>query len=420
MFNALLSQLRQYAMVEAGDTVWCAVSGGADSMALLTAMQQLAETLQISVAAVHFNHKLRGAESDAEEAFVRSFCAGRNIPLTVGSSRVKAGKKGLEAAAREARYGFFATLPGKIATAHTADDNAETVLMHLVRGTGLKGLGGIAPVNGNIIRPMLTVTRQRVLEFLEQQKVSYVTDSSNHSDEFLRNRLRHHVMPLLKQENPNFSGSISAMAMQLRQDEAALSSMAEGTLPSVDTLRQLPEAVCSRYLERFLKENGVREPERCHIQQARELIFSEKPSAYATFPGGVILRRNYKTLEADTEKAPLETVILPERGETDVGEFTVVTAPAETAVNTESVFTVQPQGAVTVRCRKAGDILHLPGGSKAVKELFIDKKIPAAVRLRIPVVADEAGLLGVYGIGADLHRRTTKLPALQISFIRKK
>ena len=148
MLNKLGSFIRQQNLISSGDQITCAVSGGADSMAMLFAMYLLKEKLGIRLAAAHFNHNLRGAESDADETFVRDFCARYDIELFVGSAQVKAGEKGLEAAAREARYGFFAALPGKIATAHTADDNAETVLLHLVRGPGLKGLGGIAPSRG--------------------------------------------------------------------------------------------------------------------------------------------------------------------------------------------------------------------------------------------------------------------------------
>ena len=172
-------------MVDAGDHVICAVSGGADSVALLFAMYLLKEKLEIRLSAAHFNHRLRGEESDRDEAFVREFCGHYDIPLFVGSGEVKPGKKGLEAAARDARYAFLRQLPGKIATAHTADDNAETVLMRLIRGTGLKGLGAISPVRGNLIRPMLTVTRQDVLAFLEKERISYMTDSSNETDAFL-------------------------------------------------------------------------------------------------------------------------------------------------------------------------------------------------------------------------------------------
>ena len=215
MQNKLLGFIRQYDLLQPGDRVVCAVSGGADSVALLYALKLLEEKLQISVSAAHFNHRLRGAESDADEQFVRNLCDRLNIPLIVGAGDVVSGKKGLEAAARNARYAFLRTLPGKIATAHTADDNAETVLMHMLRGTGLKGLGGIMPVNGNVIRPLLAATRQDVLIFLEEHHLRYTEDSSNHTDAFLRNRLRHHIIPLLRQENPKFAENISQMALRL-------------------------------------------------------------------------------------------------------------------------------------------------------------------------------------------------------------
>ena len=148
MQNKLCSFLREQKMVEPGDRIICAVSGGADSVALLFALYLLKDKLEIQLEAAHFNHHLRGEESDRDEAFVKDLCDRYDIPLHLGGAEVKARKKGLEAAARDARYAFLKSLDGKIATAHTADDNAETVLMHLIRGTGLKGLGGIMPING--------------------------------------------------------------------------------------------------------------------------------------------------------------------------------------------------------------------------------------------------------------------------------
>ena len=168
MLNKLLTFIRKQELIAPGDHIVCAVSGGADSVAMLFAMYLLKDKLGIQLSAAHFNHHLRGAESDRDEDFVREFCERYDIPLHVGGEVVVPGKKGLEAAARDARYAFLKSLGGKIATAHTADDNAETVLMHLVRGTGLKGLGGIAPVNGNVIRPMLSVQRQDVEDFCEE------------------------------------------------------------------------------------------------------------------------------------------------------------------------------------------------------------------------------------------------------------
>ncbi len=414
MLNKLLRQLRQYDMVSPGEKVICAVSGGADSVALLFGMYLLREKLGIELSAAHLNHHLRGEESNRDEQFVRGFCERYDIPLEVGHAQVHTGKKGLEAAARKARYDFFATLSGKIATAHTADDNAETVLINLVRGTGLQGLGGIAPVNGNIIRPMLSVTREEVLAFLEEYALPHVEDSSNATDAFLRNRLRHQVMPLLKGENPRLSENMSQMAMELREDAALLQG--NGNLPDVKTLKAMPKALRSRAISRFLKENGVPEPERRHIRMVESLVFSEKPSARADLPGGVTVVRNYSHLEILQENMPLrpeplhpgESVCLPQWG------VWVTCEPAQEIINTKDTFTVHTHGQLVLRSRQAGDSMRLNVGTCTLKKLFIQRKIPAHRRQGIPVLADEQGVLAVFGIGTNVDRIARELPAVQI------
>lgn len=417
MLNKLLLFLHRYEMLAPGDRVICAVSGGADSVALLFAMYLLREKLQITVEAAHFNHRLRGEESDRDEAFVRDLCNRYEIPLHMGSGQVTPGKKGLEAAAREARYAFLKTLPGRIATAHTADDNAETVLMHLVRGTGLKGLGAIAPVNGSLIRPLLNVTRQDVLAFLDEYHLSYVTDSSNAQDDFLRNRLRHHVMPLLRQENPQLAQNLSAMALRLREDEQVLCGLCQ-PVQEVAALRQMPGALRSRALRALLEQWGVPEPEGEHIALAEKLVFSDKPSARASFPGGVVVERNYGRLEKMDSKPLPEVmemtcpseIVLPEAG------VRVVCTPAQQLMDQPDCFCVETAGRLYLRYRQTGDAMRLSGGRKSLKKIFIDRKIPASRRPWIPVIADDAGVLGVYGIGANKDRQATGLPAVQIRF----
>lgn len=420
MLNKLTAFIRDHQQIQPGDHVSCAVSGGADSVALLFGLYLLREKLQFSLSAAHFNHQLRGEESDRDETFVRTLCDRYDIPLYVSSSPVTPGKKGLEAAAREARYGFFATLPGKIATAHTANDNAETVLLHLVRGTGLNGLGGIAPVNGNIIRPMLSVTRQEVLDFLQEYCLQFITDSSNNTDAFLRNRLRHHVMPLLEGENPRLAENLSAMALQLRQDEAYLqqAAMQQATL-EVEELRQMPPALRVRILESFLKENGVREPECRHLNLVEELVFSGRPSARAELPGGVTVERCYGVLRV-MPRQHLEAVALVCPGEVVLPQMglKILCRPAQEIINTEDTFTVAVSGSVWLRSRMQGDEMRLPGGTKSLKKLFIDRKIPASQRLGVPVLADDGGVLAVYGIGVNQNRIPTELPAVQFVFQR--
>ena len=406
MRNKLLAFLREQNMLQPGDRVICAVSGGADSMAMLWALNTLKEKLKIDVQAAHFNHNLRGEESDRDEAFVKNFCDSHGIICHVGSARVEAGEKGLEAAARNARYGFLQQLPGKIATAHTADDNAETMLMHLIRGTGLKGLGGIAPNRENIIRPMLTVTRQEVLQFLKEENIPYVTDSSNETDAFLRNRIRHHVMPLLKEENPSLAENLSATALRLRQDEAVLDEQAALT-SDVEVLRQMPPSVQTRALQKLLVSFGVREPEAPHIALLRQLVYSENPSAAGEFPGGVVIGREYGTLVKLEKGEKLGTYALNCPGVTEIQELGIrVTCQSGEGIP------VCVKGSLVLRSRQEGDTIRLSCGTRTLKKLFIDKKIPAMARDRIPVVADDAGVLLIPEL--NLHRISEEAPNCRI------
>ena len=321
MLNKMLAAIRRYEMVKPGERVICAVSGGADSMALLWGMWLLKEKLGITLEAAHFNHNLRGAESQADAEFVAKFCDFHDIPLHLGSGTVIPGEKGLEAAARDARYAFLQSLPGTIATAHTADDNAETVLMHLLRGTGLRGLGGITPKSDRLIRPMLDVTRVQVEAFLNENYIRHMEDSSNGTDAFLRNRLRHHVMPLLRHENPSIAAGLSAAAQRIRQDAALLDELAARLDPTdVKALTDAPAPLRRRALEGLLRQNGFPEPGACHLEQAEGVVFSPNPSARVTL-GGMTLRRNYDRLCVERERILLPVRVLPRDGITPLPEI---------------------------------------------------------------------------------------------------
>jgi len=414
MLNKLLLFARQHDMIQPGDTVVCAVSGGADSVALLLAMYLLREKLQVHVEAAHYNHNLRGAESERDAQFVKDLCERYDIPLYMGSGAVTAGKKGLEAAARMARYAFLENLPGKIATAHTADDNAETILMHMLRGTGLKGLCGIAPVRSRVIRPMLSVTREDVLAFLEEYHLSFVEDSSNETDGFLRNRLRHHVMPLLREENPRFAQSVTEMAMRLRADEKYLDLHAQTEKTAdVAALRKMEKPIQSRVLCMILEESGVAEPSAEHIALLRDVLYADSPSAKADFPGNIKIGQLDGKLQAVTDsEAFCAQLPVP-------GSYTVLECGVRVSCTlqpTEGSFSFVPCGNVVVRSRRTGDCMRLPGGTKSLKRLFIDRKIPAACRNQIPVVADDLGVIAVYGIGGNRDRMTKQDGSVAVSF----
>lgn len=418
MLNKLRAFLKEQALLSPGDRVIAAVSGGADSVAMLFALYLLRDELGITLEAAHFNHHLRGAESDRDEAFVTDFCGRYDIPLHLSSGRIVPGKKGLEAAARDARYAFLRRLPGKVATAHTADDNAETVLMRLIRGTGLKGLGAIAPVSGNVIRPMLTVTRDDVEAFLEEYALPHVEDSSNGTDDFLRNRIRHGILPLMRAENPRIGENLSAMALLLRQDEACLQAMIpEEQVPDVSRLKAMEPALRRRALERFLKAQGVREPEQIHILQAEQLLYHWSPSAAMQFPGGVTIGRQYDRL-VRLECAPeLPETRLSVPGETCIGGKRFVSEYATDLEERPDSVLVCPVGVLTVRSRRSGDTMRLPGGTRSLKKMYIDRKIPVSQRAAVPVLADDRGVLAVFGIGTDIRFHPDSLPAVRITLI---
>lgn len=418
MLNKVSAFISQQQLIAPKEHIICAVSGGADSVALLFCLYLLREKWDFSLSAAHLNHGLRGVESDRDQDFVISLCKQFDIPLYCKQVQIVPGNKGLEAAAREARYGFFDTLPGKVATAHTADDNAETLLMHLIRGTGLRGLGGIAPKRDNLIRPMLSVTRQEVLSFLEEYHLQYVQDSSNDTDAYLRNRLRHHVMPLLKAENPSLSENLSAMALRLRQDAQLMDALTEGPMPEVDRLREMEQPLRSRWLCRFLQEKGICEPSSAHIRLMEQIVFSHNPSASALFPGNIRICREYNRLVRCEDVPALQEQSLPCPGTLELSELglRIHCAVARETIFQKDRFCVYPQGEIVVRARKAGDTMRLLGGTKSLKELFVDKKIPAAQRSAIPVLSDSAGVLGVWQIGANVDRTEGVGTAVEVWF----
>ena len=238
--------------IRPGERVLCAVSGGADSMYLLCRMLELKEKHGFEVCCAHFDHGMRGEESGRDAAFVAAFCASRGVPCRIGRGAVQGG----EAEARQARYAFLRASAEKqgcqwIATAHTADDNAETLLLQLARGAGLRGLGGIAPVRENLLRPMLDVTRAEVETWLSERGIPHVDDSSNASPDYARNRVRQGAMPALRSVNSAFARHTVQTAALLREDEAFLASLAQdflqkqGRAPEVPALAALASSAQS-------------------------------------------------------------------------------------------------------------------------------------------------------------------------------
>jgi len=269
MTDKVLEYIRRYNMLSEGDTAVCGLSGGADSVSLLIVLYRLRDTLGIKVEALHVNHCLRGAESDRDEEFCRQLCKSHGIPFTAVSCDVRSYSKerslSCEEAARELRYGIFRehTKGKKLATAHNADDNLETVILNLIRGSGLKGIAGIVPVRDNIIRPLLAVSREEIESFLRDIGQGYVTDSTNLSDDYTRNRIRHNIIPVMKELNTSMiSSSVRSIGTLMKENELIeemtdRAVLAHKTDKGYAGLEAEPEVIRRRCIARLLSENGI-------------------------------------------------------------------------------------------------------------------------------------------------------------------
>lgn len=416
---------REEALFTAGDRVLCALSGGADSTAMLWCLHSLREELGITVAAAHFNHRLRGEESDRDEAFVREFCKAHGIPLTVGSAEVaqyaKTHGQTLEEAARECRYAFLQSLPcDKLATAHTADDNAETVLLHLLRGSGLRGLCGIPPKRGNVVRPLLSVTRAQIVAYLQAEGIAWVEDSTNTEEFCTRNRLRRRVMPALYALSPRLSERLTTQSRLLREEDAYLDSLAAALLQEKNgvyaraPLLAAPEVLQRRALRLMARRVLPQDVSFAHIDAMRRILASENPSAQCALPQGFVARRRYDGMELvrETEEAfPITALQIPGETVIPVLGMKITCEIAENfkkIANTPFRFAVKydmiTQSILQVRSRRRGDRMSVDGvHSKTLKKLFIERRIPRAERDRTAVLASGDAVLAVAGIGADLR-----------------
>ena len=266
--SKFLSASADYRMLQKGDKVLAALSGGADSTALAVLLKEHSEELGISVCAAHLNHCLRGEESDRDEEHVRDFCENFGIPLVaekidVAKTAAECGC-GIEDAARRIRYGFLERTADslgctKIATAHNLNDNAETVIMNLIRGTGLRGLAGIPPVRGRIVRPLLFCTREDIEGFLRERNIDFVTDRTNLDTTYTRNKIRHRIIPLLCEINPLFVENMAEFTKLLRSDadylDSAVDSVHVGVSDEVcisrELLAGLPVGIAGRTVKRM-------------------------------------------------------------------------------------------------------------------------------------------------------------------------
>lgn len=277
-----------FSAMKTAKTVVCGLSGGADSTALLLAVKELSEELGFAAAACHLNHGLRGEESDGDERFCAELCEKLGIPLYKRRESVRdfsEKHESLEETARKVRYDFFEDAlaffgeNSVLATAHNANDNAETVLLNLIRGTGLRGLCGIPTERGRIIRPLIDIPRAEIEEFLAENEQNYVTDKTNFSVLYTRNKVRAKILPEIIEINPSFLSTISRMTKNLRADEnffddAAAKILEESKVGkgySAEKIDSYPEPIKMRAVKKILSDGGI-EPSALRIKSAVSLL----------------------------------------------------------------------------------------------------------------------------------------------------
>lgn len=424
MEEKVLRYIRRNALLEAGDDLTVALSGGTDSVALLWVLRRLADRLGITFRAAHFHHGIRGSEADRDADFCRELCASWEVPFTLGRgdapARAAATGESLEEAARVLRYEFLlGTAPGLVATAHNADDNAETLLIHLLRGTGLRGLGGIPPKRDRIVRPLLSCSRAEIGALLEREGLPHMEDSSNECDDCLRNRLRHRVLPLLRAENPALSATLGRTAALVRAEDEYLSHLAAraaedcraGEGWSCERLLALDPVLRRRVLVSALWSLGVENPSAVCVRSLEELLRAG-PSARLDLPDGLRARREYDRLllGGEAEPAPLPELSLRIPGDTvlpgEQGRIRCfVTKNSNFSKKNLTTFALKydmiAAHELKVRGRRPGDRLRLSGGGKSLKALMIDRKLPARLRASLPVLTLDGKPVAVFHLGAD-------------------
>jgi len=451
----VLDTIQRHKLVSPGDHILVAVSGGPDSVALVAALSKLRKRLEIELAVAHLNHGLRGKEADEDERFVRELAKRRKLRFRCGRADIAARRRtrggSLEEVARSARYAFLrkaakALGANVLATGHTADDNAETLLMNLLRGSGLRGLAAI-PIQRpegelRLIRPLLEVTRAEVMEFLEKHGLDFRTDASNADTSLTRNRVRAELIPqLAEQYNPAVAGLLAGTADQLRdvaelvtgQVERAAERFVEpvedGFALPLRAVLQMPRAIRTELLRRCIADQCGRVPGAEQVRTfERFLLDSARPrpslgrglSCDVVFDRVVIRRtppqQRHQVLDVSVPGVtahPTLNVELATRVSSRPDDWRPHDRPAMTLsefwqrveqgerldLTQDFDFDRLDRGRLVLRARQPGDIMQPIGfgGVKKVQDIFVDEKLPAAVRGKVPLLCRGKQVLWVPG-----------------------
>lgn len=441
--------VQRFGMLQDGDRVIVGVSGGVDSVVLLHVLTVLRDDYDLSLVVTHLDHGIRGEESRREADFVRELAHGMGLPFETMLVDVPAVARkrriSLQEAARKARYRFYEEVrkkhgAQKVALGQTADDQAETVLMRMIRGAGLRGLKGIPPVRrGGYVRPLIEIARQDVERFADAEGLSWVTDSSNIKDIYLRNKVRRELIPHLEREyNPSIKGGLTRMASILSREEDYLDGKAEEVanglmrgnddelILDIPKLTAFHEALWFRVLQKALGRmlgGDLRNIKTVHLEGICRLLTRRAPNKVLCLPQGVSVEKHYMELFIRKGKPPdvlsfeyivdcpgvtiLESlrkklVTRMEEPEKDV--------PADVDSNVAYLDDNKLMYPLILRSFKEGDRfvpLGMPGHKK-VKDFFIDAKIPKLLRRRIPLLVSGENIVWIVGYRMSDYYKLTE------------
>lgn len=409
MLDKVIRAIDKYEMFSSAQNVTVALSGGADSVCLLYALKEIEEKYSLNISAIHINHMLRAEESLRDEEFVKNLCKGLGVPLKVFQVDVKAETKttgeSTELAARRLRYEIFARESKcVVATAHSADDNLETVLFNMTRGSGIKGICGIPPVRDIFVRPLIFCSRKEIEEYLNSKKIPFVIDSTNLTDNYTRNYIRHNTVTTLRKVNPSVEHSVSVMSENLREDEDFLTSTAnkiyllcsKADFLDAELLSVQHPSIIKRVIALFIKEKTGTVCDSFHLESCKQILLFGGRTSLPKNLSAVCLKNRFHIESEQTEPNFTYKVEIKE-------DFLQKDIKINNLFLNNHIDCDKINGSLKVRTRISSDEIRLRGRNctKSLKKLFSELKIPETLRQTIPVASDDKGVVWIYGVGVS-------------------
>lgn len=419
MNNLILASIEKYKMISTGDSIVVALSGGADSVSLLDVLCSFREKYNLNIYAAHLNHNLRGEEAERDENFCKNLCRNYGVELFVKSVDIRTlaneHKISEELCGRNERYKFFdelsVRLNAKIATAHSASDNAETLIYNIARGSSVRGLSAIPPKRGKIIRPLIEVSRAQIEEYCKQKGLAFVTDSTNLTDDYTRNRIRHSVIRTLREINPQLEQSVSQLSESAREVTDYLNKQAQDALVNCKTrfgfscqmLLQLDTAVLKHSLVLLCEQNAKLTPEYRHIELMIKILHNGGAVNLSSKFVAVSKQGIFRIISVN-DNVEFKPVSATESLRIKYnGKIYSITKQNSNKENKNSVSTDFIDKGAVFRTRKEGDKFTYPHRrlTKPLRKVFNEMKIPSEQRDSLLVLAVDNTVIWCENIGVS-------------------